>query len=488
MSKKKQHNNNQPPMSDERFIKERMRNLEIGYCYCTEENLRNDGEGVVIISRKHTGGKVSVCCFLLDTFCLGVKDVNWLLRAEDDDLEEVVSHYDNIDLVDYVTAHNWIYGALAFAEDAGIQPCKEYRTAQYFLQEDDDDVPLLEFPFGKNGKHFLVAHDQAELNRYLPVLRKNLGDDYTFVLKDGVEDEAFDDEEEEEVGHENIFGIDKRYSEFDSVYSYQHPVFPQELTLHHQIVYDVLAKERDNEFFTVREARKLLSLPKEELREDLERIILYILGRLYDDTATDPEYLAIGDAIMLLGEVGNSNSSFDVLLEVLHVPFEIYDLIIGDWGEEVLTPVIYQLGSSQLDHLKTFMLEEGLDHMLKSYVFDVMREIAMRDKRRRKEVIEWYRDLLTIVTDGNDHHNQIDPTLTGFMIWSLVDIGAKELLPDIKKAFDADLVNYSVCSKYPEVLNDIQTGKNYYSKLEIDLFERLKTIEKRMEEINNRPL
>ena len=483
MSKNKQ-NTNQPPMSDERFIKERMRNLEIGQCYCTEENLRNDGEGMVIISRKHTGGKLSFCCFLLDTFCLGVKDVNWLLRADDLDLEEVVNHYGNMDLCDYVTAHNWVYGALAFAEDAGIQPCKEFRTAQYFLQEDDDEVPLVEFPFGKDGKHFLVAHDQAELNRYLPVLRKNLGEDFTFVVPNRHEDDDLYDDEEAE--HETFIEIDQRYSEYDSVYSYQHPAFPKELELHHQVVYDVLAKNRDNEFFTVREAKKLLSLPKEELLEDLEKTILYILGRLYDDTATDSDYLAIGDAIMLLGEVGNSNSSLDVLLEVLHVPFTIYDLIIGDWAEEVLTPVIYKLGGGQLDRLKDFMLEEGLEHNSKSYVFDAVGEIAMRDKKRRNEVIEWYRDLLTLVVDGNDHHNQIDPTLMGFMMYNLVDIGAKELLPEIKKAFDCDLVNYSICGKYPVVHNDMMTGESHYHRLEIDLFQRLKTIEKRMKEIKER--
>ena len=86
MSKKKHQNNNQAPMSDERFIKERMRNLEIGMCYCTEEDLRNTGEGMVIVSRKHTGGRVSFCCYLVDTYCLGVKDVHWMLRAEDYDL------------------------------------------------------------------------------------------------------------------------------------------------------------------------------------------------------------------------------------------------------------------------------------------------------------------------------------------------------------------------------------------------------------------
>lgn len=485
MSKKNPKNNPQSPMSEDRFIKERMRNLEIGDCYCTEENLRKDGEGVVIISRKHTGGRVSFCCFLLDTYCLGVKDVHWLTRADDNELEEVVDHYDNIDLIDYVTAHNWIYGALAFAEEAGIQPCKGFRTAQYFLQEDDDNVPLIEFPFGKEGKHFLMVNDMQELNRYMPILKKHLGDDFTFVVHNDPEFNSLEDDNGE---RENMFEVDMRYKERDPVYSYRHPVFPKDLTLHHQIVYDVLIKERNNGFISSKEAKQLLSLPKEELREDLENTINYTLGHLYDDTATDPEYLVIGDALMLLGEVGNTDSSLEVLLEVMRVPFELFDLIIGDWAEEILVPVIYKLGGSKIDHLKAFMLEEGLYHTLKSYVSDAVCEIVMREKKRRNEIIEWYRDLLIVIADVNNHQYPIGPTLAGMIIWNLVDIGAKELLPEIKTAFECDKVNYSICSKYPKVRNAILTGRSNYQLLEIDLFKRLEIVEKRMKEITDRSL
>ena len=71
--------------------------------------------------------------FFLDTFCLGVKD------------------------------------AFYFAEEAGIKPCKEYAIAQYVLEEDTEDIPLIEYEFGRDGRHFLMPEDNFELNTYLPI-------------------------------------------------------------------------------------------------------------------------------------------------------------------------------------------------------------------------------------------------------------------------------------------------------------------------------
>jgi len=48
---------------------------------------------------------------------------------------------------------------------------------QYFLEEDTDDVPLIEYEFGVNEKHVLVCDSQMDASQYLPLLRKHLGED-----------------------------------------------------------------------------------------------------------------------------------------------------------------------------------------------------------------------------------------------------------------------------------------------------------------------
>lgn len=40
------------------------------------------------------------------------------------------------------------------------------------LEEDTEDIPLIEYEFGKDGKHFLVAIDSYIASKYLPKLKK----------------------------------------------------------------------------------------------------------------------------------------------------------------------------------------------------------------------------------------------------------------------------------------------------------------------------
>jgi hypothetical protein len=70
------------------------------------------------------------------------------------------------------------------------------------LEEDTEDVPLLDLEFGYEGKHLLMANDQRELNFYLPLLEKNLGEGkYSWTIKydsvSDMEDNEDDDDYEE---------------------------------------------------------------------------------------------------------------------------------------------------------------------------------------------------------------------------------------------------------------------------------------------------
>ena len=62
--------------------------------------------------------------------------------------------------------HNWIYGAIAWANEAGISPHKSFSVTQYMLEEDTEDIPLIEYEFGCNGKHRLCCSSKIEANKY----------------------------------------------------------------------------------------------------------------------------------------------------------------------------------------------------------------------------------------------------------------------------------------------------------------------------------
>lgn len=68
--------------------------------------------------------------------------------------------------IPYEVAHNLIYGSIEFAEEAGIEPVDAWDITQYILEEDDDNVPLIEYQWGLNGMHYLLAEDRL---RYLVI-------------------------------------------------------------------------------------------------------------------------------------------------------------------------------------------------------------------------------------------------------------------------------------------------------------------------------
>ena len=205
MANKKGNKQSQQFLSPENYMRQRVRQLSIDKCYVSKSIIDN-GEGYVIVSRRHNEGKISYAVYLVDIWCCGVKDSFFRLRYEWKEFEnKFIGIYNDLKLCSYEEAHNWIYGAIAFAEEAGIKPHSSFNITQYMLEEDDDDIPLIEYDFGRNGKHFLVANSQDDANRYLSLMRTNLGvGNYDFIVSSDLYDDFSDDKDEEQLSYDEI--------------------------------------------------------------------------------------------------------------------------------------------------------------------------------------------------------------------------------------------------------------------------------------------
>lgn len=444
-------------MSREGLIGERLRGLERGRCFCSK-GLTDGGKGLVIVSRRLRGGKVCFCSYLIDTYCLGVMDAFWNLRVDEDLLDEL-GGAKGLRPCSYEEAHNWVYGAMAWADDAGIEPCRQWDLAQFFLDEDTDDVPMIDLPFGKDGRYFLLAEEPSELFRYLPTLREHLGEDFDYALADPQEGSALPDEVRE---------MRQRVEP----YTYTPPRFPDKVRLHYPEIRKVLMGEGERWFVSVENAIGLLALPHEGLREDLEALTMESLGRMYDGSLTEEEYATIENACTLLGEVGNEGSSLEVVLEVLRMPFDMYLEAISEFGSDTIVPTIIKLGRRRLDRLYGFMLEPGICHFMKSYVSVAVAEMAFQEPELRGEVVEWFGGLLReALKDATPAPIGIEAI--GSMIADIVNLQAEELLPEIRLLFQQDKVDYTVCGKHILVEMDLAKGKTYRYPIEPDLMKRL---------------
>ena len=157
----------------------------------------------VTVTRRKPNGHLVVGIFLVDIYCLGVK--NTIVRHDVSEAELMESMRPQLERhpmeeISYEEAHNLIYGAIAYAEDAGIPRYKEFYPAAYVLEEDTEEIPLIEYEYGYEGKPYLVVGPEMREMRYLEILRKKLGDgnfNYTIPMPlDG--DRYIPDEDEEE--------------------------------------------------------------------------------------------------------------------------------------------------------------------------------------------------------------------------------------------------------------------------------------------------
>lgn len=466
--KNKNKQSAQQPMSPERFMREKVRGLEIGTCYVSDD-MWEAGVGVVVVTRRHKGGKTTFAYFLVDVLCLGVKDAAFHVRMDEWNLGIFMERFDEMNLreASYNEAHNIIYGAVAFAEEAGIAPCKGFALAQYVLEEDTDDIPLIEYQYGKDGMHYLVAESQMDAKKYLPLLSKNLGEgNYRFVVStDWGEDvpQKFD-----------------RAANSRNVAKWEQPYMrtppdgdPVELSVGNQRVLDILVQD-EHYILTDGEVDELLAVPHDELRLDLLNILEHALGVWwkFDDANEYPYYPAVGHALTLLSEVGREED-LDTVLEVLRMPKDFLERIFGDVSNLIILPAIFGLGQNQFGKLMDFMKEKGLENFYKENVVVAMRHVGL-DLGRRDEAVAWFRCLLADILNDFPTAIYTDAVLNGFIVETLLHLDAREALPEIKRLYDISFIDIEECGTYDDIVADM--GESRDLPIDMDIKSRFHTM------------
>ena len=460
--KKNKRQGGQPNLSPERFIRERMRSVKIGKCYMTAHHDWGEGIGHVIVTREHTGGRVSLAAFLIDRWCLGVKNCFFKLRLDDYEFDDILDRAEqstDLEEVSYDEAHNMVWGAVGFAEEAGIAPYKDFALAQYFLEDDTDDIPLIEYDYGKDGKHFLVANNNLELTTYLPLLKKNLdGSEYSFMVQD--DDISFDNDKWDRDGYpRDEYPMYYQYDGFP--YTYQgsypkqidEPEFPE--------VNKVFASPDNCLTLPDAEVDRILALPHDKLRRQLENLIMWGLGKVNDGEGGVSENAGTIDqsimhSVIFLGYLGGGEESLKVVLETLRQSEEVTDLLWGDCANMVATPTLARLGKDSLPLLRDFVLEEGTMHCGKIHVFEAVAEIATLYPEKHDEAIEWFSAIIDDILNGGPEASFTDYALNGMLVSELLNIHAEELLPKIKQMYDRNLVEREDCGYWEDVESDMK--------------------------------
>ena len=122
---------NQKKMTPREYIRYKVRSLPIGDCYMSND-WKDVGEAMIMVTRIHPQGTYTLGFYVVDTYCFGVKDSFFHFSIDKFKYEEILNDIKSRMMkVSYEEVHNLVYGAVAFAEEGGIQPDESFKLTQY---------------------------------------------------------------------------------------------------------------------------------------------------------------------------------------------------------------------------------------------------------------------------------------------------------------------------------------------------------------------
>lgn len=153
----------------------------IGDCL-VPTSLFKEGIGHVMLTRLLPHGEIAVAGFLVDTYCLGIKNALYrvISPAEYDYYRRQIEAYTPLERVHPSCLRKLVEGAVRYARDLGFPPHPDYaRAAQLFGDIDAAACPV-RYAYGKDGQPFYVSgpnESTAQSRKIIDTLARRLGPD-----------------------------------------------------------------------------------------------------------------------------------------------------------------------------------------------------------------------------------------------------------------------------------------------------------------------
>ncbi len=131
----------------------------------------------VLVARKHRHGKVSVCGYLADVYCLGVKNALGPEIMDDLGLRRFVRQFFSGHDGDPVEApielaRELVFGSVAYARDLGFEPHPDFAAAEGHLGAWAGPGTIT---FGKDGKPLYVSGPYDDPGPVIRTLERTVG-------------------------------------------------------------------------------------------------------------------------------------------------------------------------------------------------------------------------------------------------------------------------------------------------------------------------
>jgi hypothetical protein len=147
--------------------------------------IKPNGFAQIFLARTHRQ-QLSVCAYLVDYWCLGVKDSFGPRSMNKVSYQEMVnstSHRFGEDFIEITLeqTQSIVFGAVDYATKLGIEPHKDFAPSQPYLGIRPAALLLIEF--GKDGKPFYVNGPYDNPDKILAKLNQSVGEgNYDYML------------------------------------------------------------------------------------------------------------------------------------------------------------------------------------------------------------------------------------------------------------------------------------------------------------------
>jgi hypothetical protein len=120
--------------------------------------LWSSGLGSFAIARRESEGQLVYAVFLVDVYCLGVKNAFWEVGTPSNfkELVERMEKTQSVRAIEPACLVKILHGAVEYAQSFGFPPHPDYRHASMLLDGIDPATCPHQFTFGRDGKPFYV--------------------------------------------------------------------------------------------------------------------------------------------------------------------------------------------------------------------------------------------------------------------------------------------------------------------------------------------
>jgi hypothetical protein len=153
------------------------------------------------MARRTPSGDIAMSAFVLDVFCLGVKDAMFMVMPEYEYEQKIKQRMigtgdRTFEKLHQASAKKLLDGVISFAKELGFTPHPDYKNAYDIFGDIEASVSPVKYTYGRKGRPFYINgpyESQSDIQRIIKTLTKSCGEDGFDMLYrlDGDMDDEF---------------------------------------------------------------------------------------------------------------------------------------------------------------------------------------------------------------------------------------------------------------------------------------------------------